>query len=323
MGVRLHMRQRSMDELLDWEDNWFDRDGLDEGDERNSWLQEGIELYKQFIQLDKKEPRFSITLADLYLQMGRDEKMRRGNHLVAYRVLREATIYAPTKPDAFYHLSFVLANEKRRWEAVLFYGKEALGKGIDGSQRIKLLCNLALGYSRLGYPVQAMEYIAKACRLDQNNEHEWFIELYFDKINQRLREPILLKEPNEKRKTVSEQDYRRIKENAMEGKCVVLDLATDEKYFYGINDAMRLERIEGEILGYLIDHQLTSCPKKRIEEAVWLDGKVGSSAVKTYIARLRKKLSQAMGRDDILESILVTTTDGYEWRADIQSIVLR
>lgn len=225
------MRQMTMEELLDWEDNWLDRDGLDEGDERNAWLEEGINLYKQFLQLDPKEPRYAIMLADLYLQWGRDEKIRRGNYLKAYEILRKATIYSPSKPDAFYHLSFILASQERKWEAVLFYGKEALEKGIDGSKRIKLLCNVALGYARLGYIQKAMEYMKEACDLDKMGEHGWFIELYMDRIKKRVTEPILLKEPEEKRKTVSKHDANKVKEDAMEGKCVVLDLAADEKYF--------------------------------------------------------------------------------------------
>ncbi|GMB08089.1 winged helix-turn-helix domain-containing protein [Thermolongibacillus altinsuensis] len=317
------MRQMTMEELLDWEDDWLDRDGFDEGDERNAWLEEGINLYKQFLQLDPKEPRYAIMLTDLYLQWGRDEKIRRGNYLKAYEILRKATIYSPSKPDAFYHLSFILASQERKWEAVLFYGKEALEKGIDGSKRIKLLCNVALGYARLGYNQKAMEYIKEACDLDKMGEHGWFIELYMDRIKKRVTEPILLKEPEEKRKTVSRRDANQVKEDAMEGKCVVLDLAGDEKYFYAYNDTVRLERKEAEILGYLIDHQMTSCPKHRIEEAIWHDRPVGSTAVKRYIASLRRKLSQAMGRDDISENILVTTDEGYEWKADIPSIVLR
>lgn len=317
------MKQMTKEELLDWEDNWLDREELDEGDERNAWLEEGINLYKQFLQLDSKEPRYAIMLADLYLQWGRDEKIRRGNHHKAYNILRKATIYSPSKPDAFYHLSFIFANEERKWEAVLFYGKEALEKGIDGSKRIKLLCNVALGYARLGYFQKAMEYMKEACELDKMGEHGWFIELYKDRIKKRVTESILLKEPEEKRKTVSRHDANKVKEDAMEGKCVVLDLAADEKYFYAYKDTVRLERKEAEILGYLIEHQMTSCPKHRIEEAIWHDRPVGSTAVKRYIASLRRKLSQAMGRDDISENILVTTHEGYEWKADIPSIVLR
>ncbi|MCQ6275982.1 hypothetical protein JMM81_13645 [Bacillus sp. V3B] len=220
------MQQKTMDELLDLEDNWLDREGLDEGEERNAWLEEGVELYKQFIQLDKKEPRYSITLADLYLEVGRDEKIRKGNHLAAYQTLRMATIHAPNKRDAFYHLSFILAKEKRKWEAVLFYGNEALAKGMKGSKQIKLQCNLAVGYARLGYIGKALTLIEEAKRLDTNNDHEWFIDLYADRMKENRREPILLKGSNEKRKFVSKDDYKKVVEEAMDGKCVVLDLTS-------------------------------------------------------------------------------------------------
>ncbi|MFK4996982.1 hypothetical protein ACI2OX_03710 [Bacillus sp. N9] len=71
------MAHFSEEDLLDLEDNWLEREGLDEGDQRNAWLEEGIELYSNFLKVDKKESRYAITLADLYLQLGRDEKMRR------------------------------------------------------------------------------------------------------------------------------------------------------------------------------------------------------------------------------------------------------
>lgn len=38
---------------------------------------------------------------------------------------------------------------------------------------------------------------------------------------------------------------------------------------------------------------------------------------------LRKKLSSAMGRDDIAECILTTSLDEYEWKANLLAIVLR
>jgi hypothetical protein len=62
--------------LLDWENNWLDHEELDKGEDRHALLEEGTELYKQFIQLEKKELRYSITLANLYLEVGRDEKRK-------------------------------------------------------------------------------------------------------------------------------------------------------------------------------------------------------------------------------------------------------
>ncbi|WP_088103009.1 helix-turn-helix domain-containing protein [Halalkalibacter urbisdiaboli] len=317
------MQQKTLEELLDWEDNWLDRDGLDEGEERNAWLEEGVDLYKQFIQLDKKEPRYSITLSELYLEVGRDEKMKRGNQLAAYETLRLASIHASTKPDAFYHLSFVLAKEKRKWEAVLFYGNEALERGLVGSKRIKLLCNLGLGYARLGYIDKAFKLFEEAKMLDEHHEHEWFIELYSDKIKENRREPILLKESNEKRRFVSRDSYKDVIEDAMNGKCVVLDLTKADKYFRAFKDDVHLERKEAEILGFIMDHALSSCSKESIEKSIWEERKVSDSTVKKYMLKIRNKLSQAMGREDIKDSVLVTTNKGYEWRIDTPYYVLR
>ncbi|MBU8919071.1 winged helix-turn-helix domain-containing protein [Bacillus sp. FJAT-29953] len=316
--------QTQIEELLDFEDNWLDREGLDEGDGRNGWLEEGIRLYTRFLELDRKEPRYSIMLANLYLQLGRDEKIRRGNYLRAYDILRRATIYSPDKPDAFYHLSFILAEEDRKWEAVLFYGNEALEKGIDGSKRIKLLCNLALAYTRIGYPRKGSDLIREAVTLDVKKEQLWFIELYMDKMKKKQMEPILLKENDEKRKRITHHDIDQILDDAMNGKYVVLNLADSEKLVYGSSDTVRLEPKQAELLGYLIDNKGIYCDKSRIEKAVWNDQVLNPAVVKRYIAAIRRKLAQAMGRNDIKESVLRTTQNGeYVWIADIPAKVLR
>src|SRR5690606_8423144 len=131
-----------------------------------------IELYNKFLEIDKKNPRYSITLANLYLELGRDEKMRRGNYQEAYSILRKASIYAPNNPDAFYHLSFIFAIQERKWETVIFYGNEALEKGIEHNKKIKLLCNFALAYSRLGYVQKGRQLLNEAYNLDKSLEHE-------------------------------------------------------------------------------------------------------------------------------------------------------
>jgi len=136
-------------------------------------------------------------------------------------------------------------------------------------------------------------------------------------------EPILLKEPDKKRKNITNQDAMKLKDDAMDEKCVVLDLVATDIYIYAQNDAVPLERRQAEILGYLIDQQRKSCSRQKIEEAIWHDQLVSSSAVKRYISALRKILSQALGRDDIAKNVLVTIGNGYEWRAEIPSYVLR
>ena len=123
------MQKRMPDHLLDLEDLWMDREVIEEGELRNAWLEEGIRLYKKFLEVDKKRSSlFHYASSNLYLELGREAKIHKGNQFTAYNSLRKATIYSPSKPDAFYHLSFLLAKENRKWEAVVFYGKEALEK---------------------------------------------------------------------------------------------------------------------------------------------------------------------------------------------------
>ncbi|KGX89176.1 histidine kinase [Pontibacillus litoralis JSM 072002] len=85
---------------------------------------------------------------------------------------------------------------------------------------------------------------------------------------------------------------------------------------------MQLERREAEILGFLMDHRGMSRSKQAIAKAVWLDRQVGESTVKTYISRLRRKLSHASSCE-IESSFIVTTEEGYEWKTDLQFYVLR
>ncbi|MGI2328147.1 hypothetical protein [Planococcus sp. YIM B11945] len=264
------MREKEkIEHLLDLEDNWMDREAIDVDLINRHWIEEGIELYKRFTKLDPKEPRYAIMLADLYLKWGVDEKVQRGNMHSAYEILRLSTIHAPKKPEAFYRLSFLLANENRRWEAALFYGKEAIENGIEENQKIKLLCNMSLAYQRIGYPYQSIKCLLEAKQLDKINNQDWFIKLYEDKRKVKRTEPILLSSSENSRENIARKDYDDLKEKAMEGECIVLDLSQDRKHFYAIADAVALEKTEAEILGFLMDHEGIPCSKQKIEEAVW------------------------------------------------------
>jgi len=319
------MRRMTVQELKDWEQDWMDREDPSNDLEYSSWIEEGINLYEQLIKADRQDSQSSIMLADLYTRWGRDEKIRRGNQDKAERILRRATLYSPERPDAFYHLSFIFAQKERQWEAALFYGKEALEKGVKGDKKIKLLCNLALGYAKLGFRKKARDYLREAKESDVLKNNEWFIELYADKVNHTGRPSLLLKEPLEKRKVSSRQELNYLIEESTEGKCVVLDLASDKKIFHGTQDTARLERREAEILGYLMDNHLNSCSRRQIEKAIWLEQEVSEVTVRRYIGTLRNKLSQALGltRDDIEKKILITTLKGYMWKPDIPCYTFR
>ncbi|MEH7377892.1 winged helix-turn-helix domain-containing protein [Neobacillus drentensis] len=123
---------------------------------------------------------------------------------------------------------------------------------------------------------------------------------------------------------ITNRDLEQLVEEAEKGQCVVLNLAGPEKLFNGIKDTIRLEPKQANLLGYLIENKGIYCTKSRIENAVWNDHTVNSTTVRRYISAIRKKLSQAMGRNDIDKNILETTDLGeYVWKAEIPAKVLR
>lgn len=304
------------------EDNWLNREGLGDEEGHYEWIGEGIKIYEQFVQIDHGNPSYSVILSRLYLDWGRTEKMRRENEVRAQRILWNAVMLAPERPDAYYYLSFILANQCK-WKTVLFYAKEALENGLPQDKRIKLFCCMAVAYARLGIHTKADSLFEQAVQLDQAKKHAWFIELYRDQLKVGNKEQVLMKTPDEERVAVSRDDYEQIRDKARDGECVVLDLSKDDNCFYGHADTVKLQRKEAEILGYLMDQLQHPCSQKEIKEAVWPDRKIGEVTVKKYVSTLRNKLAIALGRTDIQETVLVTNGRIYLWKLEMKQYVLR
>lgn len=328
MVVIRNSKESKLKELQNVEDDWWDREGLGDEDEHNAWLEEGVGLFKDYIRLDPKETRYRITLADLYLRWGRDEKIRLGNKRQAEKILRHAVRFSPESPDPYYHLSFLTAETGRReeqWASALFYAKESLEYNLDEKKKIKLLCNMALGYMHLGLREKAQELIVEADQLDMKNKNEfdWFVQLYADKLKTVSHGKWLHKIPEQNREVVSKKRYDEIIDMAIDGNCVVLDLSQTYRYFYGKYDALKLEAREAGVLGYLMERSNQPCSKEDIEKAVWIGGEIGETAVKRYISSIRRKLKKAMKREDIKESVLVWENGYYIWKLDMKQHVLR
>lgn len=328
MQVKKDSIALKLEELQNLEEDWWEREELGDEEEHNAWLEEGVELFNAYIKLDHHEPRYRITLADLYLQWGRDEKIRLGNKRQAEKILHHAIRYSSKNADPYYHLSFLIAGSGKRdeqWTSALFYAKEALEYKLDEQKKVKLFCHMALGYMHLGLKEKAQELIIKADRLDKENKNDlnWFVQLYTDKLKTIQNGKVLHKTPEQEREVVSRKSFEKFRERAFEGKCVVLDLSRADKFFYGKYDTPRLEAREADVLGYLMERSNQPCSKEEIEKAVWIGGEIGETAVKRYVSSIRKKLNWALKREDIKESVLVWENGCYIWKLDMEQHVLR
>lgn len=109
----LHLKQQL--------DEWENMQGIDEEEEEQEWIQSGITLYEKCIRVDKEnESEYRQELSRLYLNLGRNEKMKFSNFERAVRNLKQAAYIDPKDPRPCYHLSFLL-EKKGNYEGALFY----------------------------------------------------------------------------------------------------------------------------------------------------------------------------------------------------------
>lgn len=140
-------------------DDWENMQGIDEEEEEQEWIQSGITLYEKCIEVDKQnKSEYLQELSRLYLNLGRNEKMKFSNFERAVRNLKQAAYIAPEDPRPCYHLSFLL-ERKGNYEGALFYAERALKLGLDDKQSYKLFCNMALCYYRLLLFKDAYSYL--------------------------------------------------------------------------------------------------------------------------------------------------------------------
>ena len=81
--------------------------GNDDEEDEQEWIQAGITLYEKCVQVDKENKgEYLQVLSRLYLNLGRNEKMKFSNFDRAVRNLKQATYIDPKDPRPCYHLSF-------------------------------------------------------------------------------------------------------------------------------------------------------------------------------------------------------------------------
>ena len=145
-----HLKQQ----LEDWED----MQGIDAEEEEQEWIQAGITLYEKCIEIDKENrSEYLQALSRLYLNLGRNEKMKFSNFERAVRNLKQAAYIDSKDPRPCYHLSF-LFEKQSNYEGALFYAERAIKLGLDEKLKDKLYCNMALCYYKLVFLADYYKY---------------------------------------------------------------------------------------------------------------------------------------------------------------------
>ncbi|WP_067724566.1 hypothetical protein [Oceanobacillus damuensis] len=104
-----------------------------------------------------------------------------GNKQRAFTYLQRAASTSSQKGDTFYHLAFLaeaMTSGRERWESSAFYAKEAIERGINLDNLIKVWCLLGKAYHELGLKEDAARCFSESKKLDKDDNHVRFRDKY-------------------------------------------------------------------------------------------------------------------------------------------------
>jgi tetratricopeptide (TPR) repeat protein len=111
----------TLDELIDYENDWWER----QDDENLTWVNEGINLFRRLLRLDRAQSGYETTLAYLYLKQGEDLKLQKRAYESALRIFERVVRLDPTNALACYRLGF-LQFYQEAWGLSIHYFQQAI-----------------------------------------------------------------------------------------------------------------------------------------------------------------------------------------------------
>lgn len=308
-GMQTQNYQRyKLSELEDLHEQWIIQDESEEDpDFRQEWVVEGIEIHKELVRKevnDEKKAMYFHTLAELYLEFGRSEKMIQGNDKTAFRYLQRAASYMPNKGDTFYHLAFLAekitpGNEK--WESAAFYAKEALERELDEDKEIKIWCLLGKAYLELGFTQKAEECFGKSKKLDQDDEFTRFRVKYSKKASDKAS---FLRLDECGARISKRADRDNWIEKSRLGQCFVLEVGRRGTTLYGNGASMALTIPQAELLKLFFEVKSGLTKYDILNNTISPAKEKNANSIKTDIRRLRSAIKKGI---EVEEHTLIQT----------------
>ncbi|WHY88569.1 hypothetical protein QNH39_12310 [Neobacillus novalis] len=289
------------------QEEWVIRDESEEDpDFRQDWVAEGIEIHKALVRRklsNDKKSFYYRTLAELYLEYGRSEKMIRGNDRTAFRYLQNAARYMPEKGDIFYHLAFLaekMTHGNEKWESAAFYAKEALERGLAVEKEIKIQCLLGKAYLELGFIKKAEACFSHSKKLDQDDEFSRF-RVKYSKMAEQQSTFSRLNDPGTRMNKRAERET--LIEKCRDGKCYVLENGRHGMILHGNGCSMVLNTTQAELLKLFFEFK-DGLTKRDILVNLNSIKEKNAESIKTDIRRLRLAIEKGL---DVEVNALIQT----------------
>ncbi|WP_129727914.1 tetratricopeptide repeat protein [Ectobacillus funiculus] len=285
-------------------EDWEDMQGIDEEEDEQEWIQAGISLYEKCIEVDSaNKGEYLQSLSRLYLNFGRNEKMKFSHFQRAVRYLKQATYIDYKDPRPCYHLSFLLEKEKN-FEGALFYAERAIKLGLDEKLKNKLFCNMALCYYKLLYISDAFHYLLKVEEKTKSDPAlATFLKPYQAKIKASKRKGYIPLTQQHGTLIETEED---IENSVMTGERVVLIIHPFQTILNGKMESVQISSVKAQILETIMLSE-TGISIPQIAEVLW--GHDSENMSDSYVPRMIK---------DIRSDIKITT--GVEGKALLKTV---
>ncbi|MCD5325383.1 MULTISPECIES: tetratricopeptide repeat protein [Pontibacillus] len=298
--------QQLTQQLHDWEN----MQGIDEEEEEQEWIGAGIALYEKIIKVDKENKSdYLQELSRLYLNYGRNEKMKFSNFTRAVRHLKQAVYIDPEDPRPCYHLSFLLMRQDHP-EGALFYAERALKLGLDDKQTYKLFCNMALGYYKLLLLKESYGYLLKVEeKAKQDPVLGAFLKPYQATIKGSKKKGYV--PLSEQHGTIVETEDE-LEDRVSGGECVVLMIHPYRTELNGEEECVSFSSVNAQILEAILLSE-GGLTVTQISGVLW-----GYNAVEmspSYVPRMMNKIRSDLKKATGIDGKKLLKTDGnlYVW----------
>jgi tetratricopeptide (TPR) repeat protein len=295
-------------------EDWESMQGIDEEEEEQEWIRAGITLYEKCIEADKEnESEYLQALSRLYLNFGRNEKMKFSNFSRAVRYLKQAAYIDSKDPRPCYHLSFLL-EKQNNYEGALFYAERAIKLGLDEKLTDKLYCNLAFCYYKLFYFADSFKYLFMVEEKAKINPVlAIFLKPYQAKIKASKKKGYVAL--SEQHGTLIESE-EEIENSVSNGERAVIIIHPYRSELNGEVESVSLSPVNTQILeAVMLSEEGLSIPQ--IADVLWGYNAIDMSAsyVPRMVKQIRTDIKKATGIDG--KQILKTVGNIYVWNHEL------
>jgi tetratricopeptide (TPR) repeat protein len=306
------MSNLSEDELLVKEDDWWERE-----DETNfSWINEGVEIFRNLSRVKPKEIRYKETLAYLLLIQGEDLKLRQHSYEKAIMRFNQVVKIDPENARAYYRLGF------------LYFYQEEWAKSVDSFQH-SLNCRPLQNRNKLEMEqqIKAHYYILKGTQIIINESVKKVEQIpvkdleLFGEIKQLLNELKASGRSEEKPyqmivngrdfSEISEREYEQLSDPFENKNCFILNqLSMNDATLSLHGREISIPTSQLPLLEFLMRHP-EGVRHEEIVQRRYRQSRDPHAALRRSISRLRDRLAILTPITELIETI----DGGYRWNS--------